>query len=802
MQKSKLVVINLLLFMLLFLLPQISYSQSKGYPQLAPKERINTNINQKQKEKIFFPDEYSDLDDKTKSNEAVLKNKEVNDVIEQARQKYYQALILIQKRDNKRATKYLEDALNGLNKLLSLPDIESNKEFAELAQTLLDEYKKISHNSNLTDENSPVFALDELLNKEIEKFDEIDQISLDSIYAAYAKQNPHKVVKTTNFGKLPKPPDSLQIPMDDNPIVQKSIDFLTQSTGKRFYTKWLERSARWFPMMLRIAREEGMPQEILYLSMIESGMNPNAVSSAKAVGLWQFMRATGLDYGLNAAGSIFVDERRDPEKATRAAMRHLRDLYQEFGDWHLALAAYNCGAGCVSRAIKKTDSDTINYWTVRERLPKETRGYIPKYISASKIAMDPESYGYKIDSLNFNNEYLYDTYTLNEPINLDAIAKCVGITTDAIKDLNPELLFNCTPPDILPYNIKIPKGSGNLFAMNYAKLSPEDKSAFLTHTVLKNESLIKIAHQYDIDPSDLATMNNLQSIHTKIRKGQEIKIPVTAVAKEVLAKETQDQVAETPKVVNTDKFTKHKIKDGETLFSIAKNYGMEVGRLRKINNIDNGDRIIVGSTIYVESELIAANNTQRDDNIAKKNTPKVAETQSIVLHKVRRGESLDKIAKKYNVSIADIRDWNGLRRDKINLGHILKIKLDNEPQLASNKNSKSLDNQKTIHKVESGESIGSIAKKYGLSESKLKEWNSDVVKGNTIFVGTRLKLYDSNVKIAKNTDNNNTKFYKVKRGDTLSEIAKKFGISTKQLKRNNKHLTERDLQAGVNIKIR
>ncbi len=791
-----------LLFSVMFiLLPQISVSQSKGYPELAPKERINTELNQKQKEKVFFPDEYSGLDENAKSEDQQFKSKEVSDAIEQARQKYYQALILVQKRDTKRALRYFEEALNKLNKLLSFPDIESNQDFSDLAQSILDDYKDIARTSALLDENSPAFAINELLNKEIEEVDDIDQISLDSIYAEYERNHPHKIKVTQNFGKLLTPPDSLVIPMDENPVVQKSIEFLTRPTGKRFFSKWLERSAKWFPMMKRIAEEEAMPREILYLSMIESGMDPNAVSSAKAVGLWQFMRATGLDYELNAKSSIFVDERRDPEKATRAAMRHLRDLYQEFGDWHLALAAYNCGAGCVSRAIKRTKSDTINYWKVRERLPDETRGYVPRFISTAKIAMDPESYGYIVDSLKFHEEYLYDLFSLNEPTNLDAIAKAAGVSVEAIKELNPELLFNCTPPDIIPYNIKIPKGSMDIFAMNFIQLTPEEKSAFLTHIVKNKETIKSIASKYNINAEELAKMNNIENISARIKKGQELRVPVIAPSQDELASDNTT-TAKPTNLVNTDKFSKHKVKDGETLFSIARDYGMEVSRLRKINDLGPGDRIIANNSLYVEGELVTSNNvTKKESTSNDKKQKKDDDSESIILHKVRSGESLQKIASKYGVTIAEIKNWNGLRRDKINVGNVLTIRTEEEPQVAKSNSTKTSQKQ-VIHKVKSGESLGTLSKKYGVSESDIKGWNEDVISGNTIFSGTRLKIYDNDTKTSKSVAKNTPKYYKVKRGDTLAEIAKKFGVTTKVLKKNNKNISERNLQAGANIRIR
>ena len=403
--------------------------------------------------------------------------------------------------------------------------------------------------------------------------------------------------------------------------------------------------------------------------MIESGMNPNAVSSAKAVGLWQFMRATGEMYDLNGKSSIFIDERRDPEKATRAAMRHLRDLYNEFGDWHLAMAAYNCGAGCVSRAIKRTNSDTLDYWKVREKLPGETRAYVPKFISAAKLALDPESYGFKIDSLKFHEKYEYDLYSLNEPVNLDAIAKAANTTVDEIKDLNPELLFNCTPPDRLPYKIKIPKNSLNLFSTNYANLAPEEKEPFLTHIVKNKESIASIAKRYSIRANDLARINNVASTKSRLKKGQELRIPVT-ISEPEIATETPTETTKpaNQRLVNTERFSKHKVLNGETLFNIANMYGMDVARLRKINDLNYGDKILAGQSLYVEGEF----QTKSNDMVREVPTEKLKK-DAVIYHKVKKGETLAQIADDYNVKINDLRKWNKIKNSKVLKGQKLKI---------------------------------------------------------------------------------------------------------------------------------
>jgi len=774
--------------LILILSSNLLISQSKDYPQIPQKERVKFNSTYSNNQKVFFPDEYSELDEnEIKHNQ--LKSKEVNDAIETARQKYYQALIMIQRRDTVKALKYFESALDKLNKLISIYDLDKHKEFSELADAIMNDYTKYADFTVFYDENSPAFIITKFLSKELEQIKTIDLEPEPSVVTRNV---------TKNFGKLPAPPDSLKIPLDMNSVVERSLEFLTKGTGKRIFKVWLERSAKWFPMMLQIAKEEDMPQEIIYLSMIESGMNPNAVSSAKAVGLWQFMRATGELYDLNSKGSIFIDERRDPEKSTRAAMRHLRDLYNEFGDWHLALAAYNCGAGCVSRNIKKSNKDTINFWTIREYLPGETRGYVPRYISAAKIALDPENYGFKVDSLNFHPTYEYDTFTLNESVNLEAIAKSANTTVDVIKDLNPELLFNCTPPDILPYNIKIPKGSIESFTYNFNLLSPEEKEPFLTHTVQNKETLPSIARRYNVDLNELAKINNISS-NTRLRKGKELRIPVSAITEEeVIASEVVNEKVQSKPKINTENFSKHTIQNGESLFSIARLYGMDVARLRKINNLNYGDKILVGQTLYVEGEPVNNSNQNISLNNTKNNDAKPFN------HIVRKGETLSEIANKYGLTLKQIKKLNNLRTERIKVNQ--KLIVSNNNVAINTKNSSKIS--KSIHKVSNGETLSSIAQKYGVTENQLKEWNKDVVSGNTIFAGTTLKVAEINSNInQKTTKNNRTiddtpKYYKVKRGDTLREIARKFGVTTKSLKQKNRNLSEKNLQAGINIRIK
>lgn len=234
--------------------------------------------------------------------------------------------------------------------------------------------------------------------------------------------------------------------------VKSQVDYLTTSQ-RALFQKWLDRSVRYLPLMKEIFREYALPEDLVYLAMIESGFNPHAVSRRRAVGLWQFMRLTGREYGLIT--DKWIDERKDPVKSTRVAAAYLKDLYGRFGAWPLALASYNAGPGRVQRALRRSGS--YDYWGLRatRHFRQETRNYVPQYIAALIIAKNPDVFGFTVPSAG---AFQYDEIVVKQSTDLGTIARYVGCSFDDIMELNPELVGRSTPP-LNHYVLRVPKGA-------------------------------------------------------------------------------------------------------------------------------------------------------------------------------------------------------------------------------------------------------------------------------------------------------------------------------------------------------
>ena len=319
---------------------------------------------------------------------------------------------------------------------------------------------------------------------------------------------------------MQEPPGRRKIQFSMPVVENDRVRYFVNSFSGRlrgFFERALARSGRYIPMMAMILQDEGLPEDLVYLSLIESGFSPHAVSRAKAVGPWQFIRGTGLRYGLKING--WLDERRDPAKSTRAAAAYLKDLHLQFGEWFLAAAAYNAGEMKLEKAVNR--SQTNDFWRLSDNksyLKQETRNYVPKFIAAVLIASTPEKYGF--GEVDYESPIEYDEVLIRRSLKLAAIAEMANSSVKVIKEFNPALLRDFTPPDEEGFMLRLPKGSGEIFAQSYKLLPDSAQPRVITHIVRKGETLPGIAKKYRQTVKRLMDVNGLKN--SQIRAGQEL----------------------------------------------------------------------------------------------------------------------------------------------------------------------------------------------------------------------------------------------------------------------------------------
>jgi membrane-bound lytic murein transglycosylase D len=680
---------------------------------------------------VAFPDEFADLDEEPEAVTIASFSLPASENVDRARQLYLQGLEAIEQENPSAAAAFFDKAIRILNEVSSDSRVASTADYTELVQALIEDYETYITNIDDLSTSAPISVLRRNMFREVDAKPTLTVAPLKKPTGSTATSGSGSKTawKAPSLG-------STQVDMTQNEFVERSLQFLASEKGQKFINACLERSGRWFPTIKKIAADEQMPPEIIFLAIMESGLNPYAVSRAQAVGMWQFIASTGREYGLRI--DSWIDERRDIEKSTRASMRFLRDLYEDLGDWHLALAAYNCGAGGVRRAKRRSGKPDGNFWDIRPHLPSETRNYVPFFIATSMVAMDPEKYGINLSELNFHPEYVFDTVTVAEPTNLSALAKAAGVSVDSLKKLNPELKRNCTPPD-MQYVLKIPMGKRLDFQQQYALLTEQERMPWIEHTVGRRETLAKIARRYGVSSTELAALNNIAGYRSNVRRGQVLRIPVVNQGQEQLATISDAEPVAPKKQGSTARqTTTHTVQSGESLASIAKRYSVEVSDLRSWNDLRSND-----GTIHPGQELVV-NVSARPEATAS--VERIAVTK-IVRHKVRRGETLSSIADRYGMSVQELRSLNGLSRKAVlKAGKSIKVQKTSTEQYASSSkssskssSSKSSKKPKT-YKVQRGDTLSTIADKFGMSISQLRKANPSLRNSDNIRAGQQIRL--------------------------------------------------------------
>lgn len=522
------------------------------------------------------------------------------------------------------------------------------------------------------------------------------------------------------FGQR-EPNITYDLPIKMNDRVKSSIVYF-QTIARDAFLKYLGRSKKYDRIIKDVLARQGLPQDLAYLCLVESGFNPKAYSWARASGLWQFIASTGRLYGLER--DWWVDERRDPVKSTEAAARFLKDLYNEFGDWELAMAAYNGGPGRIRNTIKS--QGTVDFWKMRLR--RQTMDYVPLIYAAAIIAKDPVRYGF--GEVEYESALLWDEVTIDRCLDLRAVADAVECSVDNLKEYNPELLRNYTPPSDQSYVLKLPYGSREKFKGVYASLPSPQATSWVTHTIRKGETIGSIAAKYGVSQYAIMESNQLGR-STQIIAGKNLIVPVP------LDREfsTDDGKKNREYVADGSVYT---VRQGDTMWDIARAFATSVDALRRVNYIERGARIYVGQRLKIPSDAGTLKKRGQpdkppiyayEDRSSADAPPQAAissgENQT---HKVRAGDTLWEIARMYGTTTANLRRLNNLGRSgRLYPGQILQV------------GGSAVSQEFILYTVQSGDNLAQIAKQFGTSIARILALN-ELDDPDNLQVGQILKI--------------------------------------------------------------
>lgn len=437
------------------------------------------------------------------------------------------------------------------------------------------------------------------------------------------------------------------IPLTMNRHVKNALALL-KGKERRFFLEAYRRSGRYRPAIVKALKEAGLPEELSWLPLIESGFKIRALSRARALGLWQFIASTGYKFGLKR--SYWIDERMDPEKSTRAAIAYLKELHQIFGDWTTVLAAYNCGEGTVLKRIRNQRLNYLdNFWDLYETLPRETAFYVPKFLALLHILKNPTAHGFELPPVDW--EIKTEKVTINKQVHLKTIAGVLGVDQRTLYDMNPELRRQVTPPDS-PYSLKVPEGKGQILIAKLEDIPVwrPPVPSYVVHRVRPGESLSLIAQRYQSSVKAIMLRNGLRSQHY-IRAGWRLKIPTRRTARVYLE----------PPPVQTSKpkgeIIEYRVRNGDSLWLIARRFKTTTKIIRSLNQLQSSF-LRVGQVLKIP---------------VVESTPQVSEGTGV--YKVRRGDSPYLIARRHNMPLSELLQLNNLTpRSRIYPGQVLKIK--------------------------------------------------------------------------------------------------------------------------------
>jgi membrane-bound lytic murein transglycosylase D len=623
---------------------------------------------------------------------------------------------------------------------------------------------------------------------------------------------------------------------------------------KKAFERLMGVSQYYFPLFEEALAAKNIPLEIKYLAVVESALNPRAVSRMGATGLWQFMYQTGKQYNLDI--NTYVDERSDPLKASEAAAQYMTNMYRIFGDWDLVLASYNSGPGNVAKAIRRSGGQQ-NYWNIRKNLPKETQGYVPAFLATMYIFEYHKEHGIK-PNRPIANHFATDTIRIKSAMTFKQISDLMDVSLAELQFLNPSYKREEVPFITgQSHYLRLPVDKIAMFTSNEEKIyayvkyessrrerpyeamlakrdstssgSESIVSGVKYHKVRKGESLSEISNKYGVTMTELKKWNRLKN--SKAPLGRNLKIITTeniAVNNNTADKDdtiaaNSNKIYKEEKVVSYKDIVKyHKVKSGDNLGEIADKYSVSVAEVKKWNKLKSTNISVGKSLKIIKNERIVStvkreiktNNptidTKVENSVASTISKEEIAQNPSDYYEVQKGDNLFTIAKKHNVSLEDLKKWNNLDDTDIKLGSKLALARNNQ----TTKEELGETQIKTIeYIVETGDNLSGIAKKYNVSQSDLKQWNNledDAIQlGTKIIVGKKLiAVNDSKVKttqkesVAAVYKKEQVKHYYVRKGDSLFSIAKKYpGVSVSDIKKWNKDVKVESLKPGMKLKI-